>query len=60
MLLGVLEEKSVLPTARPTVQAFLRLADDVGKVAIVRWLGSNTSIRSIASHERRSSLKLSR
>src|SRR5580700_9361021 len=31
-VLGVVKEKSVLPTARPTVQAFLQLADDVGEV----------------------------
>ena len=38
-VLGVVEEESVLPTARPAVQAFLQLADDVGKVrdrALVR------------------------
>src|SRR5271169_5484651 len=39
-VLGVVKEKSVLPTARPTVQAFLQLADDVGEVrnrALVRF-----------------------
>src|ERR1700674_4945305 len=39
-VLGVVKEKSVLPTAHPTVQAFLQLADDVGEVrnrALVRF-----------------------
>ncbi len=31
-VLGVIEEESVLSAARPAVQAFLQLADDVGKV----------------------------
>src|ERR1700722_12055309 len=38
--LGVVKEKSVLPTAHPTVQAFLQLANDVGEVrnrALVRF-----------------------
>src|SRR5713226_3445057 len=44
-VLGVVKEKSVLPTARPTVQAFLQLADDVGEVrnrALVRFQHVNS------------------
>src|SRR5580700_5924842 len=42
---SVVKQKSVLPTARPTVQAFLQLADDVGEVrnrALVRFQHVNS------------------
>jgi hypothetical protein len=59
-VLGVVEEKAVLSAARPAVQPFFQLADDVGEVrdgALVRLQHVHALDR---IPQRRSSLKSSR